>query len=132
MTIEFIRIKVNAAEAQPLQIYGGVVVRADGTADYFGDAMSRAEDVSDILDKVMLDVPFSRITLEDLNDSTAPGLLIDFIRIDDARFVGPLLLRVGKPPAVGGQIKADVAARIHRVLQGFAAARAPRRTRAAA
>lgn len=132
MAIEFIRIKVTAPDSQPLQLFGSVLVRQDGTADYFGDAMDYAEDLSKLLDSVTFDVPFDRITMNDVNDMSHPKMLIDFLRIGETRIVGPLLLRVGKPPAVGGQIKSDVAARVHRVLQDFASARAPKKARAAA
>ena len=104
MTIEFIRLKVSRPNKAPLQLFGSVVLHSDGTADFFGDASQHAEDVGDLLDHVRIDVPFSRARPEDLDPCDESVLLVDVVRIDEQRIVGPLLLRTKRPPAVGGKI----------------------------
>lgn len=133
MTVELIRLKITRPGAAPLQLYGSVIVRCDGTADFFGDAAEHAKIVGKLLDEARADLPFGRVTLEDLESTTAaPSLLVDVLRLDGQRIIGPLLLRRDHPPTVGGEIDAAAAARTHRVLQGFYKSRAVRQAQAAA
>lgn len=106
-----------------MQLYGSVIVRIDGTADFFGDAQTHGEEISALLDKLRLDTPFTRLTVADLERCDRPALLADTLRLDDRKVVGPLLLSVDRVPAVGGAMDAEAAARAHRALSRFAAAR---------
>lgn len=124
MAIELIRLKITRPESSPLVLFGSVIVRSDGAADFFGDAAEHAEDVSAMLAKIRIDVPFGRVTPDDLDCVDKPSLLIDALVVDGRRVLGPLLLRPDQSPAVAGGIDAEIAARAHRVLQQFFAARA--------
>jgi len=124
MAIEFIRLKITHPGSSALILYGSVIVRSEGTADFFGDATKHAEEISGLLDQIRIDTPFGRIAPEDLDNSVKPALLIDALQVDGRRILGPLLLRSDASPAVAGQIDAEIAARIHRILQRFLTARA--------
>jgi hypothetical protein len=124
MAIELIRLKITRPGASPLILFGSVIVHPDGAADFFGDAAEHIRDVGGMLEQIRIDVPFGRVTVDDLDDLVGPALLIDALVTDDRRILGPLLLRPDQPPAVAGEIDAEIAALIHRVLQQFLAARA--------
>ena len=123
MAVEFIRLKITRSGAAPLQLFGSVILRIDGSADFFGDAREHAEEISALIDKVRLDTPFGRVTAEDLERSDRPSLLADMLRLDDVKVLGPMLLSVDRVPAVGGAIDQAAAARTHRALSRFTAAR---------
>lgn len=123
MAVELIRLRITRPGAAPLQLFGGVVLRSDGVADFFGDTQDHAEEVSTLLDQLRLDAPFPRVTVEALERCDRPTIVVDTLRIDDRRVIGPLALSPGQAPAVGGAIDAEVAARAHRTLLSFAAAR---------
>jgi hypothetical protein len=124
MAIELIRLKITRPGSSPLVLFGSVIVRSDGAADFFGDAAEHVRDVGGMLEQIRIDVPFGRVTVGDLDDVAKPALLIDALVTDGRRILGPLLLRPDQPPAVAGEIDAEIAARVHRVLQQFLAARA--------
>lgn len=123
MAVEFIRPKIIRPGAAPLQLFGGVILRIDGSADFFGDAQEHAEEISALLEKVRLDTPFVRVTVAALERNDRPALMADMLRLDDVKVVGPLLLSVDEVPAVGGAVDAEIAARAHRALLRFMAAR---------
>lgn len=124
MAIEFIRLKITRPGFAPLILFGSVIIRSDGAADFFGDAAEHAEEVNAVLEQIRIDVPFGRVTPDDLDCVAKPSLLIDALAMDGRRVLGPLLLRPDQSPAVAGGIDAETAARAHRVLQRFFAARA--------
>ncbi|HRQ80637.1 MAG TPA: hypothetical protein PKZ97_05930 [Azospirillaceae bacterium] len=123
MAVELIRLRITRPGAAPKQLFGGVVLHSDGVADFFGDTQDHAEEISALLDQLRLDAPFLRVTVEALERADRRAILADTLRIDERRVIGPLLLSPGLAPAVGGAIDAEVAARTHRILLSFDAAR---------
>lgn len=106
-----------------MQLFGSVILRIDGASDFFGDAQEHAEEISALLEKVRLDTPFVRVTVAALERDDRPSIMADTLRLDDRKVVGPLLLSVDQTPAVGGAVDAEIAARAHRALMRFTAAR---------
>lgn len=123
MAVEFIRLKITRSGAAPLQLFGSVILRIDGTADFLGDTQAHAEDISALIDNVRLDTPFGRVTAADLACDDRPSLLADMLRLDEVKVLGPMLLSVDRVPAVGGEIDQEAAARAHRTLSRFSTAR---------
>lgn len=123
MAVEFIRLRIIRPGAAPLRLFGSVIFRIDGTADFFGDAQDHAAEISALLEKIRLDTPFVRVTVAALERCDQPSIMADTLRLDDLKVIGPLLLSVDQVPAVGGAVDAEAAARTHRALLRFKAAR---------